>query len=272
MSLGRLIKKIKERPEDEVSLEKVIHEYVLNPPKFKTGKALRTTDKLLAALEAGDIKGARDIFVILYGLMANAQPRAEHVFHPSTVEGDCARMLYFDINKVPKTDVKRRVIKPSTYITFDQGTWFHLYAQYILWQAGVLDVYEAHIKDDKLCIEGYTDGILKGPKKRILEIKTMNSYTFKSAQYGPLDKHKKQPSIYASVKGIDEIHYLYFNKDNSEMIEWIYKVEPPLIEPILNKMKMIREAKSPPPRVCSDASCPTAMECQWRTHCFKLKK
>lgn len=275
MSFAKLIRRAKER---EAGSKKTLIEHfedaVSNPPKFRYGKAIKAAENLLEQLEEMDMVKSIEAFAKLYELMINARPRKEGVFHPSTLETDCPRMLWYDINKVTKSDVKKNIHSPKTLITFDQGTWFHLYAQINLLRTGVLKKFEVQIEDEEWKISGHMDGkinlidVSNEEHDEGLEIKTTNSNMFRKASYGVFEKHKKQAFLYGHFGKLKVVRFLYFNKDTSDMKEFREPLDYKFIDPMLKKMSTILEADKAPERTCPTSTCQAAMGCPWRTYCF----
>lgn len=276
MSFAKTILAIKNKEAGTapVSLVEAIRQKTFNPAPFSKKRTRILLKNMLSALEADDLEEIRELFTDLYGQMVNVNPRAEHVFHPSSVEDDCPRRLFFDLAKTPKSD---RVIRSFTFenlVTFDQGHWFHLWVQQKLKEAGMLKKAEQRVHDAEWKIDGRTDGDLHEPAGAVLEIKTMGSFQFKKLMVTrkPLEKHKKQAGLYAHFLKKEWVVFIYFNKDTSQFFEYHWKVEYDLIEPILKKMQSVIKAKKLPARHCSKDTCPRAMECPWRSHCFSLKE
>ena len=273
MSFSRTIMRIKNRQEGKglkVSIIDAIHEQVLAGERFNPKKAARLTKLLLKAITENHSEDAAEVFTELYGQIINMKTRAPHVFHPSSVEGDCPRMLWYDINKTPASDKSIRSFTPEIIMTFDQGTWFHHYVQNKLKKAGVLTKAEIPIVDIVKKISGAMDGDVWVPEEAGLEIKTMNSFQFKKAQMTnkPFPNHCKQAGVYGHVKGYKKIVFLYFNKDTSQMLEFHWDMDYKIIQPVLDKMDNILKSKKEPARMCADNKCERALQCSFRTHCF----
>lgn len=257
-----------------VSLIEEIDKELVRPTRFE-GEAARKNAMMLASdLKVGDIENALEVFNVLYDQLSNTRPRAKGVFHPSSLEGDCPRMLWYEIQEEPITDKVFRGIDAKLQRTFDQGTWFHLYIQQKLINAGVLEKAEVLVHDEEWKISGRGDGIVLMPDRRLLEIKTCSSFSFKKALIGPFETHKKQVCVYQTIlqktyPDLKHVHFLYFNKDTSEMIEHLYVPEKEIIDAQFGKMKLVLESKSEPKRDCANNSCPQAMNCPYRTKCFK---
>ena len=259
-SISRMIDK-KNGKIRAISLVDAIHIQALNPGPLNKKKLTRLVNNLKITLLDEEWEEALETFTELYAQMMKVRPRAEHVFHPSTLEQDCPRMLWYDINKVPKTNKVYKQFTAQTFLTFDQGTWFHHYAQQKLKAAGILVKAEVRVHDADWKIDGRADGDLRIPEKALLEIKTMGSFQFKKAiiQNKPFDYHIKQAGLYAHFLGYKYVVFLYFNKDTSEMKEFVYEVDDEVNKPLLEKMRMILDAKKPP--LCTT---PHKCTCAWK--------
>lgn len=265
MSFSRTISRIVDKKDGKIraiSLVDALDAQVLNPRKVSKKKLLRIARSLYTTLKDNEISEALEIFSELYSQMMLVRERPQGVFHPSSLETDCPRCLWHDIHNTPKTDEVYTLFSPQTLMTFDQGTWFHLYAQQKLKDAGILIKAEVQVKNDDWKVDGLTDGDIRIPEKALLEIKTMNSFQYKKAciTNKPFESHVKQASLYAHFKGYEWIVFLYFNKDTSDKKEFVYKVDKSIIEKSLQKMELILKSKTPPK--CTH---PTQCACAWRS-------
>lgn len=272
MSFARTVKRIKDRESGKtgISIVDAIHEQVMAGERFSKKKTLHLLQSMQKAVEKHDHEAVQELLVDLYPQLLNMKDRERNVFHPSSVEGDCDRMLYFDTKGIPPTDRPLRGIKAPLQITFDLGTWFHHYAQHKLKKAGLLTQAEVPIKVPEKKIGGHMDGDLWIPEEAGLEIKTMMSMQFKKAQVAnkPFVTHMKQAGVYGHFKGYKKIVFLYFNKDTSEMMEFHWDIDYKIVQPVLDKMDNILKAKKAPDRWCSNKGCQRALECPWKTYCF----
>jgi hypothetical protein len=276
MSFSRTIRKLQHREAGKglkVSLIESIHENVLKHPAFSKKRASVYLKQLIRLLEEDNVEEAAETFSDLYAQFLTIRPRAEHVFHPSTLSNDCARMLWFDLNKTPRSDKKLSVFKAQTYITFDQGSWFHLYAQQKLKDERVLTKAEIRVHNAEWKVDGRMDGEVLVPEAAGLEIKTMNSFQFNKAKATnkPFIEHMKQAGLYAYFLKLKKVVFLYFNKDTSEMLEFHWDIDMTIIQPMLDKMQKILKAKKPLERECPNKTCERALGCPFKTHCFNLK-
>lgn len=275
MSFARIVNRLKDRSQGKgiaVSVVEALHKGVLEGnPRYSKRAARNKVTRLLEAVENHDVDAMGDLLADIYFLLIDIRPRAEHVFHPSTLEDDCPRKLWYDLNKTPISDHVGRGFSAQLLMVFNLGTWFHMYVQKILRREGMMKQAEVPVKSDKYKVDGRMDGLIDIGHDAGLEIKTMNSFQYKKAlaQNKPFDKHKKQAGLYGHLLGLKTIVFLYFNKDTSECHEFHWEIELKVIQPMLDKMGDILKAKKPPTRECPNSSCDMAKTCSYKTHCFK---
>lgn len=210
----------------------------------------------------------------LYSLVMAPSKRATGVFHPSQLLTGCARQMAFDLLKTSPTDEVYRGIGAELRRTFDVGTWYHIYMQNILYSLGLLEQAEVPVVNKERYINGSADGVFKKEvfgEKVVLEIKTMNSWMFSKAVFAPFEKHEFQASLYARELGAEKVLYLYINKDNSEIRDFLRPLNKAQLKKADEKMDMVIAAVKSgelPKRTCKDKMCDNALACPFSTLCF----
>lgn len=274
VNFGKMIK----QEEEKDPLLRVIDEASLESyGKFSKVGIKKSLKNMIRELDKDDFN--RDDFFKEYhkmtGLVMAPDVRATGCFHPSSLEGDCPRMLYYELSGEPPTDSKREAIPAQLMRIFDVGTWYHLYIQNGLYVRGALKASEVVVRDKEKFIDGKADGVLEDwvyGKEALLEIKTMNSYSFSRAIFGPFKKHLYQASIYASELGIELIAFVYINKDTSEVRVFCVNTDGSMVEHANSKMESVIKSvklKKIPDKVCSDCLSEQAVRCPYKSKCFK---
>ena len=213
-------------------------------------------------------------FLHIYDLVYAPTYRAEAKIHPSSLRNSCSRAVYYELSGVEPSNPENRSIDAKLQRIFDTGTWWHTYIQNLLDKSGILIGREVSVVCKKRKINGKGDGIVKFPstrKKILLEIKSINSFAF--GRLGkPVEDHLYQGTIYADVLGLEEIIFLYINKDTCEFKEYRVPVSKELLEEANTKIRKILRGvkrKRPLPRICRKKTDKTALNCQYCNHCFK---
>lgn len=260
------------------AIDKACSEGITESSYFSVIKIKAACKKLQDALDADEFD--RDsffkVFLDLYAQVMAPDRRAKRVFHPSQLLDACPRMLYYSLSgEVPTTEMEP--ISGQLQRIFDVGTWHHIYIQNILLQIGMLEGAEVPVVDTEYMLEGKADGVFKREvfsEKVLLEIKTMNSYTFSRAVWKPFDKHEFQASLYARNLGCKKILFLYIDKNTSELKEFLVPVNLEMLEKADKKTEKVREclrSKTAPPRTCKTDESKAALDCPYRELCFSTK-
>lgn len=201
--------------------------------------------------------------------------RRKEIFHASTIGTfsgkslcgkypmGCARVLYYDLVGASSEGA----IDPRLRRIFDTGSAIHAQLQ------GYLEViaansdgeYEFHPEvdinpnnneiADQMDISGHTDGdnwvVLGEDKVRfLLEIKTINDAGYKKTS-GPHAEHLMQGTVYQKCMDVPLIVFLYYNKNDSSMAEFVHQFDPKRWDAIVEKLNMVREhafREEPPAR------------------------
>jgi hypothetical protein len=237
-------------------------------------KALR---KMLDSVDDMDREELFPALFDLYNLVMAPDLRAKNVFHPSSLQDECSRMLFYDLGKVPISDPVVREISGELQRIFDTGTWYHVYIQNILYRLGILEQAEVPVVNKKKYINGKGDGVIKAEvygERVLLEIKTTNAWNYSKVVFRPFKKHEYQASIYAKELGINKILYFYINKDNCQTKEFLMDVNGEMITEAYTKIDKIVtsiEEKTTPKRTCANDLVDRAISCPYRTYCFTEK-
>lgn len=278
-SIGKYLKGLStasDKPSLVSIIDKACSEGEMSSGAFSVLGIKRKMRSLLSLLE--DSPFDRDAFFSefnsFYSLVMAPDRRAVGVFHPSQLLSGCPRQSAFEIMGVSPSSCAK-TIKASLQRTFDVGTWYHLYIQAILYRAGVLEGAEVPVINKERFLNGKADGVIKSSvfgERVVLEIKTMNSWVYAKAPFSPYTKHEFQASLYARELGIKKILYLYINKDNSEIKEFLRPVNEEQLSIADEKMNdIISHVKEGtlPKRICADKFCSDALGCPFSDRCFK---
>jgi hypothetical protein len=236
----------------------------------KVSGSIRELTKALEDVKASPTKDDRPLWEAFFALqreMYAPQHREEVKIHPSALANQCIRAAYYELSEVPASN--KANISAGTQRIFDVGTWWHTYIQDLLAVAGVLIGREVSVKSKKYRISGRADGIvLEDGIKYLLEIKTMNSWSF-GGLTAPNENHITQASLYADILGLDRILFIYINKDTSALKEFkIHKENSQLIrayEKIDVILHYVNNERCPK-RDCEKKS--DGKGCPYQKHCF----
>jgi len=284
MSFKDLVRKAKIKTSKTPSAVVAIEESLLEGYGAISFDLLREkTEVFLRALEKssdGD-HDRTEFFMSLADLFFSAtltyDGSGKEFLHPSSFMDDCQRKLHYDLTGTEYSNATEPITTQLQRI-FDFGTIIHVYIQYHLYRKGVLAAAEAAAVRPERRIRGKADGLLsfsfyRGGKKILLEIKTANSFSFSKAKREPLLKHKRQTTVYANALGIDQVLFVYINKDTSEMAEHLMDVDPAITaetELVMREVVESVETGTAPSRSCRDAYTNNALNCPYRDHCFNL--
>jgi len=161
--------------------------------------------------------------------------RYTHCFHPSTLYKPAEYLLkaYFDGDSEGDYSSQRLRV-------FDNGHDVHKRIQNYLRELGILREVECPVENREYEIKGHADGVLEiDGKKGVLEIKSINSRGF----YGllePDERHLIQANVYMFCLGIPRGVILYENKDNQDLREFLVTQDPKVIQPVLEKIKLVQ--------------------------------
>lgn len=280
-NLGRILHGITEKSDEKISVTKTINDACVEGITASGFFSLLGIKRQLKSLqvildeEAFDRDKFFSEFNKLYSLVMAPDRRAKGVFHPSQLLDGCSRQMTYELLGVEPTDKIIRGVSAEIQRTFDLGSWFHVYVQSILYKKGALEQAEVPVINKKKYINGKADGVFKESffgEKVVLEIKTMNNFNFTKATFAPFKKHEFQASLYARELGAKKVLYLYFNKDTSEIREFLRPINEEQLSIADKKMTKIIahvEEGTLPARSCSDKFCDNALACPFSSLCFK---
>lgn len=193
------------------------------------------------------------------------QPTPTDTFRPSSLADGCKRMLYYqrkglggdsklkDVSIIEicdnGTDRHDRIQK--TIQQMEGVEWVdieehvkqlkdrNISTEFVSWNS---DKTEARCKNEDLHIYFQCDGLIRyNDKLIILEIKTMNSYTYNKANQ-PIEKHIRQATCYGMGLGVDDILFIYEDRNFMNKKLFHYTLTDEDKEYIVNKIESVEEA------------------------------
>ena len=191
--------------------------------------------------------------------------RRTGIFHASTVGSNsgkslcgnyhigCGRQLYYDYTGAPSEGAW----EPRMRKLLDTGSAIHAqlqaYLEIIASKSEGTETFtpEADINPDKnpiaqqMDLSGHTDGVyqvtLTPDKVRFgIEIKTINDDGYKKTS-GPHQEHITQGTIYQKCLDLPLMVFLYYNKNDSSVAEFVQIFDERRWEAIVAKVNMVRE-------------------------------
>lgn len=213
------------------------------------------------------------------------QNRRTHIFHASTIGSatgkslcgkysmGCARQLYYDYIGAPAEGAW----EPRMRRLLDTGSAIHAqlqaYLEVIVKNSNgeeefvpeaVIDPNDNPVAE-VMDISGHTDGIylVKHGDDRVrfgLEIKTINDAGYQKTS-GPHPEHLMQGTIYQKCLDLPLMVFLYYNKNDSSVAEFIHVFESRRWDAVVKKLDMVRE--------CAIREAPPEQETGW--HCSNCK-
>lgn len=281
--LGRILREISDEDSGAVKetivskINKACAEGITENGHFSMLKIIRQLKDMLEEIESEHYNRDKffQSFNKLYSLVMAPDRRAIGVFHPSQLLDGCCRSMTYDLMNIEPTDLRKRGIGAELQRTFDVGTWYHIYIQNILYSIGLLEQAEVPIVNKKKFLNGKADGVFKEEvfgEKVVLEIKTMNSWSYQKAVFKPFKKHEFQASLYARELGAKKVLYLYINKDTSEIKDFLLPINAEQLKIADEKMQKVIDCVEKgeiPSRTCTDKFCDRALDCPFVTKCFE---
>ena len=197
--------------------------------------------------------------------MQQIQENPKETYRPSSLADGCKRMLYYhrmglgepkgmtDSNLIEicdnGTDRHERI--QHTVQNMVGVEWLDIEkhveeirkqgvkTEFIKWNE---DKTEARCKNDDLNIYFQCDGLFSYRGKTIiLEIKTMNSYTYNKAN-APLEKHIRQATCYGVGLNVDTILFLYEDRNFMNKKLFLYELTQEDKDFIRNKIEIVEKA------------------------------
>nr|DAO76990.1 MAG TPA: Exonuclease [Caudoviricetes sp.]DAV68701.1 MAG TPA: Exonuclease [Caudoviricetes sp.] len=119
--------------------------------------------------------------------------------------------------------------------------------------------YETKCKNELLQLSFLCDGLIRyRGKLYILEIKTETMFKF-TKHTEPYEEHKMQATCYGMCLGVDDVMFLYENRDNFEKKAYTFHITDEMKNQVLEKLTTCEEyvEKGESPKIyCSSAYCP----------------
>jgi CRISPR/Cas system-associated exonuclease Cas4 (RecB family) len=245
--------------------------------------------------EASKPKDIEEEFVYAYfkrfhDLQKPRVPR-KGMFSPSSLSNSCLRHLYYRYIGTPEEAENRPVLDFGPILSILQnGNDRHERIQEIFSTVGKsgfdfewIDVadyleefkpphteivekvgFETKLFNSVLPSRFMCDGIFKfDGKYYILEIKTMNNRKWSGAkgEGKPLKDHLLQGTTYGLILGIDNVLFVYENRDNMKLLPFLHKIEPEdkqTIIDITSAVKTYAELEKLPPKTSN-----VKEDCRW---------
>lgn len=202
------------------------------------------------------------IFSELVGTIERAQPyKVKPNYKPSSI--DCVRKMYYIMKSMPidkdkedyqfigicesGTDRHKRIqdaFKVSENIDFLSVKDYVEKSNIDYLKVSSFNEYETHLFDNRYKLSFMCDGLIKVKGKvYILEIKTESNQKFYSHSE-PYFKHIEQATCYSISLGIDDIIFIYENRDLLTKSVYYYKIKASDKKLILNRIKRCEDALS----------------------------
>lgn len=281
-NIGKILRGLHKDESDKVSVVSVINKACAGGVTTVGAFSIRSIKECLKGMydmlskDDFDRDNFFSAFSTLYSLVMAPDNRAKGVFHPSQLLDGCTRQMAYELSGEKPTNAVGGRVGPELQRTFDVGTWYHIYMQNILYRTGLLKQAEVPVINKSRYINGKADGVFKDDvfgEKVVLEIKTMNSWSFSKAIFKPFKKHEFQASLYARELGAKKVLYLYINKDTSEIREFLMPVNDEQLAIADEKMDTVIDSvangKPLPKRSCTNALSDDALNCPFASLCFK---
>lgn len=272
MGLGSVLKKFDKKKEGKYLLPYLDKAIKQSGAKFSWGNLRKTLELLEESVEEKSLIKLFKAFNKLNEYVYADQNRSKEFIHASEILNACPRKLFYDLTGMEYSNPEAGTPSAQLQFIFDFGTWIHSYIQLNLAKAGILEDMEVSVFDPLNKIGGRADGIVKVLERRVLEIKSCNSRKFASLKVAPDSDHVTQASIYAKQLGLEELHFLYINKDTCDVKEFVVPADllaVSRIELIAQEVLVAVEAKKAPDRVCLNDISAKALVCKYSSVCFK---
>lgn len=152
-------------------------------------------------------------------------PRSTERLHPSSFGPDaCLQRVWYDlVGELPEIGN----FEPKTLMIFQTGHAVHDLVQGLLKDMfGRRFQAEVPARIPELYITGSCDGVLELDSARAgLEIKSINDKGFRALS-GPKLPHLWQATTYSKALDLPFMVYLYFNKNTSDLVEYVIPFNP----------------------------------------------
>ena len=190
--------------------------------------------------------------------------RRTHIFHASMIGGlsgrtldgkypmGCGRQLYYSYIGAPSEGAFepkfRRILDTGTALHGQLQAYMHEVAKRSEGELTFADEVDMHpginSVADQYDISGHTDGIIeilaKWKVRHMLEIKTINTVGYAKTN-GAHDEHIMQATVYMACMDIPAMLFLYYNKNDSSMAEFLEIFSQRRWDAICKKLDHIRE-------------------------------
>jgi len=148
--------------------------------------------------------------------------------------GKCPRAIWFAYKKFPKKPKDAR-----TQRIFEHGDHTHMRFMAALFALGLVTAVEVKIPDQEI-IHGRADAIISlDGEPYVVELKSVGSYKFKKGEAD--SDHIRQLQLYLHYFKIKKGILLYENKDNQELMEFVFEYNPALVAEILAGFEKLRK-------------------------------
>lgn len=201
--------------------------------------------------------------------------RSTGSFNPSGLTG-CKRAMAYNYLKAPVNEVN---FEPRLMITFELGHYIHERFQ---------DMFERMAKRkgwqfipemrilrtmNPWFISGRCDGlfILNDGTKEGIEIKSIHKEGFNRIYDRPLFEHQHQGNIYSGLLKFNRMHYMYVNKDSSQIKTFAVPFDRELFDSTMGSVERILlklQAGKLPKRITPDCH---DKKCKFLTVCYSGK-
>lgn len=119
--------------------------------------------------------------------------------------------------------------------------------------------FETKCKNELLQLSFLCDGLVRWQGKvYIMEIKTETMFKF-NKHTEPYEEHKMQATCYGMCIGVDDVIFLYENRDNFEKKAYVYHITDDMKEQVLHKLQECEkyvELGISPKVYCNSSYCP----------------
>lgn len=292
------LKNLIKQAEEKKANSALAYKYGLGVQGLTLEKMAARLEMHLAALRTGELTLAehKDMVLDFFGYAFSQRARKEGCFHPSEIANDrpfCKRKMYFQWSKHPQDSNFLSAGEEDNRLMrmFDLGSMLHLYIQFNLVRAGILDDYEVEVDWPEYGIYGFADGTfpvgyLNLPERSVCEIKSINTIQFDKLKE-PLPNHIDQDSFYTAGLGLKYIVYIYYNKNNSDQKQFVATRNDVFLEEfklvagevmrkhqtnsVRTRSTDISKHELFPRTVCSTRVCNRAQSCAYAGSCFSMK-
>lgn len=161
---------------------------------------------------------------------------------------------------------------------FAAGNSIHEKWQNMFIKGGIADQIEGRSYSEQYELYFTPDAVivLEG-KKYVVEIKSMNTFSFKKANNHP--SGRKQMQLYMHLLGIPQGFVLAENKNSQDVKIFYERYDPEVVMPFIARLNSIQEMKQAfiehkemPPRKCKKSGSKKAEGCNMRDACFNIGK